>query len=61
MYCPECDMKLEIKENTKLNGAICPLCGEATLQDASMVVISPTYGMLDIYRCHNFHLSERLN
>jgi hypothetical protein len=34
MYCPGCDKKLEIKENTKLDGMMCPICNEASLLPA---------------------------
>jgi hypothetical protein len=38
MYCPGCERKLEIKENTSLDGMKCPLCHEAYLLPAESAI-----------------------
>ena len=46
MYCPGCERKLEIKENTSLDGMKCPICREAYLVPAERVASNST-GHLD--------------
>ena len=42
MYCPGCERRLEIKENTRLDGMKCPICNEALLVTAEEAVINLT-------------------
>ena len=50
MYCPGCDKKLEIKENTKLDGMMCPLCNEASLLPAEETPANSAFQLFGLYR-----------
>ena len=50
MYCPGCDKRLEIKENTKLDGMLCPICNEACLSPAEETAANSAFQLYEFYR-----------
>jgi hypothetical protein len=61
MYCPGCDKKLEIKENTKLDGMLCPICNETRLLPAEETPANSTGQLFEFYRETDYRNRTMMN
>jgi hypothetical protein len=61
MYCPGCDKKLEIKENTKLDGMMCPICNEASLLPAEETAANSAFQLFEFCRKTDYEDRTTLN